>query len=94
MEIPDGYKEMTLMVFSVHAQKPADVKDKYESYLNSLLTDDQKQAEYGTVRLQAFQVADANADGQLDEAEWTVYCQRMSEWNDEMFGGHNNYSPE
>ena len=85
---------MTLMVFSVHAQKPAEVKDKYENYLNSLLTDEQKQAEYSTVRLQAFQVADANNDGQLDEGEWTVYQNRMSEWQDEMFGGHNNFTPE
>ena len=41
---------MTLMVFSVHAQKPADVKDKYESYLNSLLTDDQKQSRPSTAQ--------------------------------------------
>ena len=42
MEIPEGYKDMMIMVFSVHAKKPADVRDKYESYLNSLLTDEQK----------------------------------------------------
>ena len=94
MEVPEGYKEMMIMVFSVHAKKPADVRDKYEGYLNSLLTDQERQSEYSTVRLQAFQMADANNDGVLDEAEWGTYCERMASWQDEMFGGHNEYSPE
>ena len=94
MEVPEGYKEMMIMVFSVHAKKPADVRDKYEGYLNSLLTDQERQSEYSTVRLQAFQMADANNDGVLYEAEWGTYCERMASWQDEMFGGHNEYSQE
>ena len=39
-------------------------------------------------------MADANNDGVLDEQEWNAYCQRMSQWQDEMFGGHNEYTPE
>ena len=51
MEVPEGYKEMMIMVFSVHAKKPAEVRDKYEGYLNSLLTNQERQSEYSTVRL-------------------------------------------
>ena len=51
MEVPEGYRDMMIMVFSVHAKKAADVRDKYEGYLNSLLTDSDRQNEYSTIRL-------------------------------------------
>ena len=35
--VPDGYKEMILMKFGVHAQKAADVRDKYETFLDDCI---------------------------------------------------------
>ena len=94
MEIPDGYRDMMTMIFSVHAQKPEEVRAKYYGYQKALATDMVQQGEYTNSNLEAFQVADANNDGALDRAEYDVYIQRMCDWQDEMFGGHNQFTPE
>ena len=46
------------------------------------------------IKLQAFAVADVNKDDALDRAEYDAFIQRMSDWQDEMFGGHNDFTPE
>ena len=94
MEIPEGYKDMMIMVFSVHAQKPQEVRDKYELFLDSLLYEEEKRNEYTNVRLEAFKTADANGDGVLDREEYNTYIQKMNEWQDAQFGGHNAFTPE
>ena len=49
MEIPEGYKDMIIMKFSVHAQKPADVKDKYETFLDDCINKEDTKMQYAGV---------------------------------------------
>ena len=92
--IPDGYKDMILMKFGVHAQKSAEVRDKYETYLDDCINKEETQMEFAGVKMEKFQAADANNDGALDFAEFKEYHNLMGLWNDEKFGGHDEFSEE
>ena len=80
--IPDGYKDMILMKFGVHAQKAADVRDKYETFLDDCINKDETKMQYAGVKMETFSAADANKDGALDFAEFKAYHALMGKWND------------
>ena len=44
--------------------------------------------------MENFQAADANKDNILDFAEFKAYHELMNKWNDEKFGGHDEFNEE
>ena len=92
MESPEGYKDMIIMKFSVHAQKPADVRDKYETFLDDCINKEETKMEFVGVKMENFGAAAAG--GSMNFEAFKVYMKAMGDWNDTKFGGHDNFSEE
>ena len=92
--LPEGYQQMIMMKFSVHSQKADEVKDKYETFLDQCINNDETKMKFVETRMGLFTSADANADGYLDYDEFKSYYEKLGAWNDSEFGGHDQFTEE